>query len=203
MVVRQLRVGMDNFSYLIHDRETGEAALVDPTFDASEALSIIKTEDLDLKFLINTHHHSDHTMAIKKVLKETGPLLVASEEDGSKLNEKVAIKVKDGDELVLGCLPLKIIKTPGHTPGGICIIIENEFLITGDTLFINDCGRCDLPGGSLKDMFDSLQRLKKLDDNLVIFPGHDYGPKPYDTLGNQKIKSGVLLAKDLNEFSKL
>lgn len=203
MVVRQLKVGMDNFSYLIYDRETNEAALVDPSFDASEALSIIKKDGLNLKLLINTHHHGDHTMANGTVLKETGAHLVASEEDGSKLKENVGIKIKDGDELVLGCLPLKFIKTPGHTPGGLCIIVEDEFLITGDTLFINDCGRCDLPGGSLKDMFDSLQRLKQLDDNLVVFPGHNYGPKPYDTLGNQKRKSGVLLAKDLKEFSKL
>jgi glyoxylase-like metal-dependent hydrolase (beta-lactamase superfamily II) len=203
MVVRQIRVGADNFSYLIHDRETREAALVDPGFDASEALSVIGDEDLELKYLINTHYHSDHTMANSTVLKDTGARLVASDEDGSKLKEKVDIRIKDGDELFLGCIQLKFIKTPGHTPDGICIIAEDEFLITGDTLFINDCGRCDLPGGSLEEMFGSLQRIKQLDDILVVFPGHDYGPKPYDTLGNQKRMSGVLLAKDLEEFSKL
>lgn len=203
MVVRQLKVGMDNYSYLIHDRETREAALVDPSFDATEALSIIESEELDLKFLINTHHHSDHTMSNSVVLKTTGAHLIATEEDGSKLKDRVAMKINDGDELILGCLPMKFIRTPGHTPGGLCIIVEDEFLITGDTLFINDCGRCDLPGGSLEEMFYSLQRIKELDDNLVVFPGHDYGPKPYDTLGSQKRTSGVLLAKDLKEFSRL
>ncbi|MGA1820072.1 MAG: MBL fold metallo-hydrolase [Thermoplasmatota archaeon] len=203
MVVRQIRVGSDNFSYLIHDRETLEAALVDPGFEASEALGIIEDEGLDLKYVINTHHHGDHTAANKTVIRGTGAKLVASKEDGENLMDDVDIPAWEGDELSLGCVSLKFIGAPGHTPGGLCIIVEDEFLLTGDTMFINDCGRCDLPGGSLSDMFDTLQRLKKLDDSLVVFPGHDYGPKPYDTLGNQKRTSGVLLAKDLKEFSKL
>ncbi len=203
MVVRQLRVGSDNFSYLIHDSLTGEAALVDPSFDASEALSIIRDEGLDLRFVINTHHHSDHTMANGAVMKETKARLVASKEDGPKLKDHVDINISHGDELSLGCLPLKFIKTPGHTPGGLCIIVEDEFLITGDTLFIGDCGRCDLPGGSLSEMFSSLQELKKQDGALVVFPGHDYGTIPYDTLKNLMRTNGVLLARDLSEFSRL
>ena len=203
MVVRQIRVGGDNFSYLIHDRETLEAALVDPGFDARGALGIVGDEGLDLKYVNNTHHHGDHTAANKTVMKETGAKLVASKKDGESLSEDVDISVWDGDEISLGCLSMKFMGAPGHTPGGLCIIVEDEFLITGDTLFIDDCGRCDLEGGSLSDMFDTLQRIKKLDDSFVVFPGHDYGPKAYDTLGNQKRRSGVLLAKDLEEFSKL
>ena len=203
MVVRQIRVGSDNFSYLIHDRETREAAIVDPGFNASEALSMIRDEELKLKYVINTHHHSDHTASNREVIKETGAQLAASSEDGSKLKEKVDVNLEDGDELLLGCLPLEFILTPGHTPGGLCIIVEKEFLITGDTLFINDCGRCDLPGGSLSDMFVSLQRIKDLDGSLVVFSGHDYGPRPFDTLGSQIRTSGVLMAKDIDEFSRL
>lgn len=203
MVVRQIRTGRDNFSYLIHDRETLEAALVDPGFDASEALEIINDEGLDLKYVINTHHHGDHTASNGKVTRETGAKLVASREDGGNLMDKVDIHVWDGDELSLGCVPLRFLGAPGHTSGGLCIIVEDEFLITGDTMFIDDCGRCDLQGGSLADMFDTLQRIKALDDSLVVLPGHDYGPRPYDTLGNQKRTSGVLLARDLEEFSRL
>ena len=85
----------------------------------------------------------------------------------------------------------------------ICLIVDDEFLITGDTIFIGDCGRCDLPGGSLKEMFGSIQRIKSLDDNLVVFPGHDYGPEPFRTLGEEKIRSKVMLARDLEEFSRI
>jgi glyoxylase-like metal-dependent hydrolase (beta-lactamase superfamily II) len=203
VVVRQLRVGTDNFSYLLHDPETREAALIDPGFDASEALRMIKDESLDLKYLINTHHHSDHSMANGEVLGATNAILVASQEDGCNLQRKPDMTVDDGDEIKIGTLPIRFLKTPGHTPGGICMVVENEFLITGDTLFIGDCGRCDLPGGSIVDMFKTLQRLKRMDDDLVVFPGHDYGDKPYDTLGNQKRISGVLLAVDIKEFSTL
>ncbi|MGA1848195.1 MAG: hydroxyacylglutathione hydrolase family protein [Thermoplasmatota archaeon] len=203
MVVRQLRVGTDNFSYLIHDPLSHEAALVDPGMDASKALGIIMDEGLDLKFVINTHHHSDHVAANVEVMKETGAMIVASREDGSHLSREPDIWVSDGDEIELGERVIRFLKTPGHTPGGLCIIAENEFLLTGDTLFIGDCGRCDLPGGSLKDMFQSLQRLKGLNDDLVVFPGHDYGDRPYDTLGNQKRRSRVLTVESLEEFSRL
>jgi glyoxylase-like metal-dependent hydrolase (beta-lactamase superfamily II) len=201
--VRQLRVGRDNFSYLIHDPASHEAALVDPGMDASNALDIIRDEGLDLKYVINTHNHSDHVASNGEVLEVTGAKLVASREDGEHLGRKPDIWVAEGDEIGLGQDVIKVIRTPGHTPGGICLIAEKEFLLTGDTLFIGDCGRCDLPGGSLEQMFESLQKLKGLNDDLVVFPGHDYGEKPYDTLGNQKRSSGVLLARDLEEFSTL
>lgn len=203
MVVRQIRTGRDNFSYLIFDEKTRMAALVDPGFDASEALGIIKDEGLDLRYVINTHHHGDHTASNGEVISETGAKLVASREDGANLKDSVDIHVWEGDALSLGCVSLKFLGAPGHTKGGLCIIVGDGYLITGDTLFINDCGRCDLPGGSLKDMFATLQKLKELDDQLIVFPGHDYGPMPSDTLGNQKRISGVLLARDIDEFSRL
>lgn len=201
MVVRQLRVGNDNFSYLIHDPETHLAALVDPGFDASGALRTVKEEGLELKYVINTHHHLDHTASNGRVIRETGARLVASNKDGPDLKD--GIEVGDRDQLYLGRTRMRFLNSPGHTPDGLCMITEERYLITGDTLFINDCGRCDLPGGSLKDMFDTLQRLKRLDDCLIVFPGHDLGPIPCDTLGNQKRTSGVLLAKDQDELSRL
>ena len=84
-----------------------------------------------------------------------------------------------------------------------CIIIDDEAIITGDTLFIDDCGRADLLGSNITDLFNSLQKIKKLSDSIVVYPGHDYGPKPFDSLGNQKITNKSLLAKDLYEFSKI
>ncbi|MGA1821977.1 MAG: hydroxyacylglutathione hydrolase family protein [Thermoplasmatota archaeon] len=203
MTVEQIRVGSDNFSYLIHSGKGTKAALVDPGFDTSGILRSIEDLTVILKVIIATHHHSDHTAGIHEIKKETGALIVASEEDGSRIAGGVDVTVKDGEVLNLGGNRIEILKTPGHTPGGICLIVDNEFLITGDTMFINDCGRCDLPGGSLEDMYDSLQRIKDLPDDLMVLPGHDYGPKPRDRLGNQKTANFTMNVNSLEEFSKL
>jgi len=92
--------------------------------------------------------------------------------------------------------------TPGHTKGGICIIVDDKAILTGDTLFIGDCGRTDLPGGSLQEMFHTLQqKILPLPDDLLVYPGHDYGEKPFDRLGNQKQTNKTLRARTLQEFS--
>lgn len=94
--------------------------------------------------------------------------------------------------------------TPGHTPGSICILVNNEAIITGDTLFIGDCGRTDLPGGNLTQMYNTLHyKIKSLPDHLIVYPGHNYGNKPFDTLGNQKLTNKTLVVKNLEEFSRL
>jgi glyoxylase-like metal-dependent hydrolase (beta-lactamase superfamily II) len=99
---------------------------------------------------------------------------------------------------------LSCLLTPGHTPGGICIIVDKKALLTGDTLFIGDCGRTDLPGGSLEEMFKTLQeKIFLLSDELIVYPGHDYGEKPFDSLGNQKRTNKTLKAKTLKEFSTI
>jgi len=144
----------------------------------------------------------DPSQRIKKSIPSLK--IVASESDGAKLNIGVDVIISDGDQLKLGKVNLKFILTPGHTPGGICIIVDNEALLTGDTLFIGDCGRTDLPGGDLTQMYNSLnEKIKSLPDNLIVYPGHDYGDKPFDTLGNQKRTNKTLLAKNLNDFSKI
>lgn len=203
MPVEQIRVGEDNFSYLIYDSGTKHAALVDPGSDASRALEMAACMGLDLKYLINTHHHWDHTGDNGRVLESTEAELVISSSGSSDLIGQANILVDDGSKLELADTDLRFIHTPGHTPGSICILVDEDYLITGDTLFIGDCGRCDLPGGSLEEMYGSLQRLKGMDDGLIVLPGHDYGPKPKDTLGNQKRTNKVMLALNLGEFSRL
>jgi glyoxylase-like metal-dependent hydrolase (beta-lactamase superfamily II) len=130
--------------------------------------------------------------------------LVASKEDGTHLSIPTDIVVADGSRLKLGEVFLDFLLTPGHTPGGICIIVDNEAFLTGDTLFIGDCGRTDLPGGSLSEMFKTLhEKIMALPDCLIVYPGHDYGDKPFDTLGNQKHTNKTLCAKTLKEFSAI
>jgi glyoxylase-like metal-dependent hydrolase (beta-lactamase superfamily II) len=205
MVVEQIKVVFDNFSYVIYCSNKKEAAIVDPSFDASKALDCISSNKLKIKYIILTHYHSDHTNDTKRI-KNLNPSskTVASESDGEKMDFNVDIIVSDGDKLNVGDINLDFILTPGHTQGGICIIVDNEAILTGDTLFIGDCGRTDLPGGSFEQMFKTLQeKIKPLPDNLIVFPGHDYGNKPFDTLGNQKRTNKTLIAKNLVEFSKI
>lgn len=205
MTIEQIRTGFDNFSYIIYCQKSNKAAIVDPGYDAAKLLSYISSNNLKLEYLIATHYHSDHTNGIKTIKKSIpSSQIVASELDGGKLGEKVDITVTDGEQLELGEINLKFILTPGHTTGGICIIVDNEAVLTGDTLFIGDCGRTDLPGGSLSQMFETLQeKIIPLPDNLIVYPGHDYGDKPFDTLGNQKLTNKTLLAKNLDEFSRI
>jgi glyoxylase-like metal-dependent hydrolase (beta-lactamase superfamily II) len=205
MAVEQIKAVFDNFSYIISCLKSKEAAIVDPSFDATKALDFISTNSLNLKYIILTHYHSDHTRDTPRI-KESFPQgkITSSKSDGENMGFNVDLYVSDNDELKVGDVNLKFILTPGHTKGGICIIVDNEAILTGDTLFIGDCGRTDLPGGSFEQMFKTLQeKIKPLPDKLIVYPGHDYGPKPFDTLGNQKKTNKVLLAKNLEEFSKI
>ena len=176
---------------------------MDPSYNADKALEFIKSNGLTLEFIINTHHHSDHTGDNQTVKNRTGAKIIASEEDGRYIGG-VDKTVIDNDEIMLGEVKLKFLLTPGHTHGGICIIVDNEAIITGDTLFIGNCGRCDLPGGNYKLMFNTLQtKIKNLPDHLIVYPGHNYGDKPFDTLGNQKKTNKTLVVETLEEFSKI
>lgn len=204
LTIEQIKVGFDNFSYIIFCPIRRKAAIVDPGYDASAALEFIQSNNLQLEYIILTHYHGDHSSASQGIKNSIPSKIVASESDGAKLDVEVDIIVSDGDRLKVGEVYLDFILTSGHTPGSICIIVDNEALLTGDTLFIGDCGRTDLPGGNLAQMFRTLQdKIKSLPDHLIVYPGHDYGGKPFDTLGNQKQTNKTLLAKNLNDFSKI
>ncbi len=201
MAVEQIRVGRDNFSYLIYCKRSGKAAIVDPGFDGTVPLRTVSDRGLSLEYIINTHHHGDHAADNRRVKDETGALIVASKIESPRIGSGVDMEVESGDILQIGDVKVEFLLTPGHTEGGLCLIVDNVYLITGDTMFIGDCGRCDLPGGNIKAMFGSLQRIKCLPDDLIVYPGHDYGPTPFDELGNQKRTSKVLLPESLEEFS--
>jgi hydroxyacylglutathione hydrolase len=205
MVLEQIRVGADNFCYVIYCPLHKKAAIVDPGFDTTKALQVLGAQNLQLDYVILTHYHSDHS-AEAKHLKKNNPLaqIVASKEDGQKLSIRPDVVVSDKSQLHVGNIVLSFLLTPGHTPGGICIIVDGNAVLTGDTLFIGDCGRTDLPGGSLEMMFQTLQeKILSLPDDLIVYPGHDYGEKPFDSLGNQKRTNKTLCAKNLKEFSMI
>ena len=120
--------------------------------------------------------------------------------------QQVELRLKEVEEdsiLKLGSVTLSFMLTLGHTPGGICILVDNKALLTDDTLFIGNCGRADLPGGNINDLFSSLQRIKSLSGALIVYPGHDYGPKPFDGLERQKKTNMTLLTNSLDGFRKI
>jgi len=205
VVIEQIRIGHDNFSYVIYCPIHKKAVIVDPGFDTTKSLRFITANDLILEYIILTHYHNDHsaeTKHLKKVIPSSR--IVASKEDGQKLSIKPDIFVCDKSQLKVGNILLSFLLTPGHTAGGICIIVSDDALLTGDTLFIGDCGRTDLTGGNLEQMFITLhEKIMKLPDHLIVYPGHDYGEKPFDSLGNQKRTNKTLNAKTLKEFSAI
>ena len=197
MFFKQIQQHSDNFSYIIADEDSGEAAVVDSSFNAGEIIKILKADKFDLKFIINTHGHSDHTAGNIELTHIFNTKVVAFK--NSKENHNVG--VEDGDILSIGKIALKIIYAPGHTTDSICILVDNKKLLTGDTLFIGECGRTDFPGGSSRSMYDSLfNKLSKLNDAVEVYPGHDYGSKRHSTIGEEKKTNYTLQPRSVEEF---
>jgi hydroxyacylglutathione hydrolase len=199
MFFKQVQQHSDNFSYIIADDTTQEAAAVDSSYNAGEITQILKAENLKLKYIINTHGHSDHTAGNQELRSIFNAQIVAHKL--SRINAD--IKVADGDIIRVGVIPIKVIHTPGHTPDSICLLVDNHKLLTGDTLFVGECGRTDLPGGNSKSMYDSLfHKLLKLKDDVEVYPGHDYGPKSFSTIGEERRSNYTLAPRSLSEFSE-
>jgi hydroxyacylglutathione hydrolase len=196
MFFKQIQQHSDNFTYIIVDEETGEAAVVDSSYNANEIIKILKTQNLHLKFIISTHGHSDHTAGNIELQSIFGAKIVAHKQ--SKMLSD--LPVDEGDIINVGKILLKIIYTPGHTPDSICLLVNDQKLLTGDTLFVGECGRTDFPGGNTKSMYKSLNRLIKLNDNVEVYPGHDYGLKPSSTIGEEKKSNYTLQPRSLKEF---
>jgi glyoxylase-like metal-dependent hydrolase (beta-lactamase superfamily II) len=196
MFFKQVKQFGDNFSYIIADDATKEAAVVDPNFNKNAIIQIIKDQNLNLKYIINTHHHMDHTASNEDFRSKFGAKVVAHKL--AFINKDVS--VVDGASIKVGKILIKVIHTPGHTPDSICLLADDK-LLTGDTLFVGECGRTDLPGGSAEDMYHSLfDKLMKLDDNIRVYPGHDYGPKTHSTIGAERRTNYTLQKRTVEEF---
>ena len=196
MFFKQVIQRGDNFSYIIADDSTKEAAVVDPSFNADAIIRIVRNQNLNVKYVINTHDHIDHTASNEDFRSEFGAKVVAHKL--AHVNKDVS--VVEGDVIRVGGIGIKVIHTPGHTQDSICLLVDDK-LLTGDTLFVGECGRTDLPGGSAEDMYHSLfDKLMKLDDNIKVYPGHDYGPKPYSTIGVERRTNYTLQKRAVDEF---
>jgi glyoxylase-like metal-dependent hydrolase (beta-lactamase superfamily II) len=196
MFFKQIKQRGDNFSYVIADEASKEAAVVDPSFNAEAIAKIVRDQNLNLKYAINTHGHMDHTAGNEELKSGFHAKIIAHKLSGVKKD----VGVVDGDVLELGKVKIKVIYTPGHTPDGICLLVENK-LLTGDTLFVGECGRTDMLGASAEAMYDSLfDKLMKLDDSVEVYPGHDYGSAPHSTIGKERRTNYVLEKRTLEEF---
>ncbi len=197
LIFEQIPVGpMQNFAYLIGDEKAGLAAVVDPAWDIERILDVAKGNKLRIIYAINTHQHPDHVSGNDELARATGAKIVAHEASRSRKD----IRIKDGGTLHVGSLELKFIHTPGHSPDHVCVLVNGK-LMTGDALFVGECGRTDLPGGSSEQMYDSLfNKLMKLPDDVEVYPGHDYGAKPHSTIAYEKSHNYVLKPRTVKEF---
>jgi len=196
MLFKQIKHMGDNFTYIIADEKTREATVVDPSFNSDTVIRLSEDLHLNVKYVINTHGHGDHTAGNEDIKSKFGTKIVAHKLSSVKKD----INVIDGDTIKIGNVSIKVIHTPGHTADGICLLVDGR-LLTGDTLFVGECGRTDLTGGSAKDMYYSLfHKLARLDDVVEVYPGHDYGSKPHSTIGWEKRTNYTLEKRSLEEF---
>jgi hydroxyacylglutathione hydrolase len=199
--VLQIAVGkMANFTYIVADEESGEAAVIDPSWDLDKIFQTLKKNNWRAKYIINTHTHFDHVIGNEQMAEVTGAKIV--QHKNSQLEKDIA--VSDGDTIKIGNIRLRVLYTPGHSKDSICLLFDDQFILTGDTLFVGNCGRVDLPGSDAKEMYDSLfNRLAKLDENLILYPGHNYGPTSTSTIGHERKTNYVLQPRSKQEFLEL
>lgn len=205
---------MVNFAYLIGDRVTSEAIIVDPAYDVDSLLGILEADEMTLVGAVATHYHPDHiggTMmgysidGIEQLLNRASvPIHVQSVE--AEFVTKVSgvrddlVTHESGDIVTVGEVDIQLIHTPGHTPGSQCLFVENH-LVSGDTLFLDGCGRTDLPGGDAEELYHSLtSRLAAIPDTALLCPGHQYSHEPSKSMGATRRENIVFRPNSLEQW---
>jgi len=212
LIVHQVPVGGfdDNFSYLIYDEAEETGLMVDPTGDVNLIFAAVQDLHITLTGILLTHTHFDHTDGLPEVIKRTGSIPIYVHELGTPaVHEYGGIRpIVDHTELTVGDGLISVIHTPGHIDDAVCYFIAatdaasgKPKLISGDTLFVGGCGRTTET--RVKDLYESLQELKQLPPETIIYPGHDYGDTHTATLAHELSTNQYLLAKDLNSFIRL
>jgi hydroxyacylglutathione hydrolase len=179
---------MVNFAYIIGDRETGESVIVDPAYAVGDLVDIAAADGLRVTAALATHHHPDHVggtmmgFSLEGVADLLGlaPVKIHVHRDEASFVQRVTgasasdlVLHDSGDTVDVGAIQIQLLHTPGHTPGSMCFLVDGA-LVSGDTLFLEGCGRTDFPGSDSEAMYDSLQRLASLPDDTVVYPGHRY-----------------------------
>jgi glyoxylase-like metal-dependent hydrolase (beta-lactamase superfamily II) len=216
LYLRQAQIGpMANYVYILGDPVSRKAAVVDPAWDTNAICTFVEKEGYEIDKILITHYHQDHLgghmmgQSIEgsaDMLKRVKAKVYVNrhEAEGTKrvagLSDSDLVKVDAGDVIKVGDIEVKFLHTPGHTPGSQCFLAAGN-LIAGDTLFINSCGRVDLPGSDPEAMYYSLNHtLKSLDDSTVVYPGHAYSNESSSTIGKQKRTNMYLRFETLDDF---
>jgi len=194
---------MDNFVYLIHDHSSNRGALIDPAWEVNKILDLANQYNINITDILLTHSHHDHINGISGVLDVYDSQLHLLKPEAQFWGQYLDLPTlhSGGDVIMLGDTKISILHTPGHTPGSACYHLGND-LITGDTLFVFGCGRCDLPGGDPNKMFETLRNMKiGLPSNTIIHPGHNYAEQPVSTMKEQEEGNPFLHFDDMKTFS--
>ena len=208
MFLKQIEVGkLAVFAYLIGGDDGGDGLVIDPSDEIDRILRIAQNQKIKIQYILNTHAHVDHVMGNAAIKEKTGARIIIHEEDapfltripqhmfamfGGRPSPPADQTVKDGDFISVGDITFKVLHTPGHSPGGMCILFDG-MVFTGDTLFVGGVGRADLPGGSWTLLKKSIQsKLLILPDETIVLPGHNYGPSPTSTIKSERLHNPML-----------
>lgn len=213
MIAQQMR----NFAYLIGDRQTGNAVMVDPAYAAGDLLDTLESDGMTLSGVLVTHHHPDHVggsmmgftlKGLAELLERVSVPVHVNSHEAEWVSRVTGISKSDltshehGDKVAVGDIEIELLHTPGHTPGSQCFLLDGR-LVAGDTLFLDGCGRTDFPGGDVDEMFRSLQQLAKLSGDPTVFPGHWYSAEPSAGLEHVKRSNYVYRASNLDQWRAL
>jgi hydroxyacylglutathione hydrolase len=210
---KQIEIGpMQNYVYLIGSTETHKAAVVDAAWEVDTILKIAKQDEMEITHAFVTHTHPDHVGGgfagmeidgVTELLEKCKAKVVVHKAEAEfikGLSSSDMIKTDNGDKVDVGGVEVQLMHTPGHTPGSQCFLVDNR-VVSGDTLFIDACGRVDFPGGNPEQMYESLtQKLMALPDDMILFPGHNYAPLKHATMGEQKKTNPYLKFSSLKQF---
>ena len=209
---------MVNFTYAVGDQETGEVVLVDPCYAVEDLVRLCEREGMKVVGSLATHYHTDHVggemfghslQGVKELLTRCPCKVHVQREEAEWIKRVTGCGDSDlqlhssGDVVKVGEIPITLIHTPGHTPGSQCFLVQNR-LIAGDTLFLQGCGRTDLPGGDPRQLYLSLtQKLAHVPDSTVLYPGHLYDPRPHGELGETRRSNMVFKPKSEAEWLQM
>ncbi|WP_019812645.1 MBL fold metallo-hydrolase [Saccharomonospora saliphila] len=205
---------MRNFSYLIGDRVTGEAVVVDPAYAVDDLLGVLADDDMRLVGVLATHHHPDHVggdlmgfglPGVAELLERRQVPIHVADAELEWVRRTTGVSGSDlvghphDDTVDIGAVAVRTLHTPGHTPGSQCFLLDNA-LVAGDTLFLDGCGRTDLPGGDADEMYRSLRHLADLPGDPVVYPGHMYSAEPSAPLSRVRGDNVVFRPRSLDEW---
>jgi glyoxylase-like metal-dependent hydrolase (beta-lactamase superfamily II) len=199
MIFRQLfDPESSTYTYIVGDPDKGEAVIVDPVREhVTRDLEVIGSMGMRLVWILETHVHADHITGARALGARTGARSAVSQHCGASGFDRL---MDDGDIVVFGNELIRVISTPGHTPGSSCFLWRDR-LLTGDTLLIGGCGRTDFQNGSAAALYDSISgKLFALPDDTLVYPGHDYKGRRVSTIGEEKATNPRLAGKSRDEF---